>query len=114
MKRTCILILLFLCFSFSAFAGIDTTPPVGSVQIIPPIKGEYLDFTVSFTDPVPGIGMGTYCMNNFESCSTWLPYTVPVTVHWLMLPGSGLRTVYIYGKDLLGHIGLSKIIVIKE
>jgi hypothetical protein len=123
MKRICISLLLLFCFSFSVEAKdkdkskpreIDTTPPVGSVQIIPQINGEYLNFTVSFVDPAPGIGMGAYCINNYESCSNWLPYTGPVTIHWLMLSGSGLRTIYIYGKDLLGRIGLSKIMVIKQ
>jgi len=123
MKRICISLLLLFCFSFSVEAKdkdkskpreIDITPPVGSVQIIPQINGEYLNFTVSFVDPAPGIGMGTYCISNFESCSIWTPYTVPVNVNWLMLPGSGLRTIYVYGKDLIGHISLFKIMVIKQ
>jgi hypothetical protein len=43
-------------------------------------------------------------------------YTGPVTINWLMLPGIGLRTIYIYSKDLLGNMAIvpTKILVIKE
>jgi len=120
MKKICILFLLFLCFSVVEAKDkdkgkprdIDTTPPVGSVQIIPQINGEYIDFTVTATD---ANGIQAICISNFDTCTTWELYNgAPLFKHWLMLPGSGLRTVYISIMDNSTRVGLTKIFVIKQ
>jgi len=119
-----IIVLLFLLFPLALLAkdkdkkdkkyrGIDFEPPIGKVQIIPPIKGEYLNFTINTSD----LGSGVYglCVSNFENCTAWGVYDGQSrTINWQLLPGTGLRTVWIYVIDKVGNREVTKIMVIKE
>jgi len=123
-KLLSIIVVLFLLLPLTLLAkdkdkkdkkyrGIDNEPPIGNVQIIPPIKGEYLNFTINTTD----LGTGVYglCISNFENCTDWGIYDGQArTVNWQLLPGTGLRTVWVYVIDRIGNKSVTKIMVIKE
>ena len=117
-----LLSLLLLCFitveakdKDKKYRGIDIEPPTGKIQIIPPIKGEYVNFTITATDSNSGVS--TLCISNFEtqSCSPRVAYNgSPRTINWMMLPGTGMRTIYIYVMDVAGKTELTKILILKE
>jgi hypothetical protein len=82
-------------------AGVDTTPPSGSIMIN---SGDTytnsisVTLTLSASDPS---GVSQLCVSNTTSCSLWETYTTPKA--WTLLSGDGTKTVYVWFKDGAGN-----------
>lgn len=87
--------------AYDAAYAVDSTPPVGSVQInggASVTGATSVSLMLSATD---ANGVATMCASNISSCSAWEAYATGKS--WALPSGDGEKTVYVWFRDTAGN-----------
>jgi len=80
----------------------DYCPPVGSVVINGGVVStQFAAVTLTLSASDSG-GIIEMCVSNTPSCSSWEPYATSKA--WVLIPGDGTKTVYVWFKDGDGDV----------
>ena len=80
---------------------VDTAPPTGKIQINKNASfanSTSVQLSLSASD---ASGVSRMCVSNMASCSLWELYKTSKS--WTLLSGDGIKTVYVWFQDHLGH-----------
>ena len=80
----------------------DFTPATGSIVINGGAYSTYsvaVNLSISASDPS---GVSRMCISNNTSCADWEDYAISKS--WTLLPGDGVKTVYVWFQDAVGNV----------